>query len=180
MKTGRPALTVKKQASIQELKKHYQASTCAVERRRTQVIWWLSEGRSRSEVRKLSAYSNASIVEIVKRYNESGLEGLADQRHENPGAPALLSDAEILRLAQVVRKDYAKGVVWNGNKVTAWLKDELGKAVYPQRAYEYLSAIAMSQQVPRPRHRKADEVAQETFKKNSLKSSKKHSIFTLK
>jgi transposase len=82
----------------------------------------------------------------------------------------LLSDAEMLRLAQVVRKDYARDVIWNGTRVSEWIKEELGKEVYPQRAYEYLSAIAMSQQVPRPRHRKADEIAQEVFKKNSSRS----------
>ncbi len=68
----------------------------------------------------LSAYSSFSVREIIKRYNEQGLAGLKDRRHENPGAPSLLSDEELLLLAQVVRKDYASGKVWDGRKVVAW------------------------------------------------------------
>jgi transposase len=130
----------------------------------------LQRGKSRAEVREETAYSEVSMVEVVKRYNAEGLAGLKDKRHDNPGAPTLLSDQQLLHLAQVVRKDYAKGVLWNGQKVLTWLKEEYGLDVYPQRAFEYLSQISMSQQVPRPRHRKADEVAQDTFKKNPARS----------
>jgi transposase len=163
---GRPKIVLKVQHSEQELKQVYQRSRCAVERRRVQVIRLIKRGKERQEVKEITAYSDLSIRETVQRYNKAGLAGLKDQRHENPGAPPLLSDEEILRLAQVIRKDDAKGVVWNGNKVTAWLKEELGKEFHPQRAYEYLASIGFSQQVPRPRHRKADEGEQETFKKN--------------
>jgi len=164
------AIGIKLHDNEQALKQAYQRSTCAVERRRIQVIRMLRRGKSRAEVREATAYSGVSMVEIVKRYNATGLSGLKDKRHENPGAPPLLSDAQLLHLAQVVRKDYAKGVLWNGRKVLAWLKEEYDLEVYPQRAFEYLKQISMSQQVPRPRHRKADEVAQDTFKKNAARS----------
>ena len=166
-KVGRRSIEVKKQHSVKALKAHFRKSTCAVERRKTQVIWWLVEGKSRQEVMALSAYSNVSLVDIIKRYNTEGLEGLKDRRHTNPGAPPLLSDEELLLLAQTVRKDYDKGIVWNGAKVVNWLKDKLAKDVYEQRAYEYLAAISMSQQVPRPSHMKADPIAQHNFKKKA-------------
>lgn len=171
-KGGRPALKLKVQHTVLELKEHFKRCTCAVERRRTQVIWWLTEERSRDEVMELSAYANVSIVAIIKRYNEQGLEGLKDQRHSNPGAPTLLSDEEMLQLAQVIRKDYRQGIVWNGAKVVRWLKEELGKEVHVSRAYEYLSAIGFSPQAPRPAHAKADPVEQERFKKNLSPSSR--------
>jgi transposase len=164
------AIDIKLHDNEQALKQAYQRSRCAVERRRLQVIRMLRRGKSRREVREATAYSGVSMVGIVKRYNEAGIEGLKDKRHENPGAPPLLSDGQLLHLAQVVRKDYAKGVLWNGQKVIAWLKEEYDLEVYPQRAFEYLKQISMSQQVPRPRHRKADEVAQDTFKKNAARS----------
>jgi len=166
-KVGRRSIEVKKQHSVKELKSHFRKSTCTVERRKSQVIWWLLEGKSRQEVRALSAYSNVSLVEIIKRYNAQGLEGLKDQRHNNPGAPPLLSDEELLLLAQTVRKDFDKGIVWNGAKVVKWLKDKLNKEVYEQRAFEYLAAISMSQQIPRPSHMKADPSEQHNFKKKA-------------
>ena len=161
------AIAIKEHDKEQGLKQAYQRSKCAVERRRIQVIRMLRRGKSRAEVREATAYSGVSMVEVVKRYNAEGLAGLKDKRQENPGAPALLSDAQLLHLAQVVRKDYGKGVLWNGQKVLTWLKEEYSLTVYPQRAFEYLKQIGMSQQVPRPRHRKADEVAQDSFKKNA-------------
>jgi transposase len=167
MKTGRPALQLVRHHSPEELRHHFQQCTCAVERRRTQAIWWLTEGKSRQEVAELSAYSKATLVQLINRYNAEGLPGLKDKRHENPGAPALLSDAQLLHLAQCVRKDYAEAKLWNGQQVVRWLKEHYQCEVYPQRAYEYLRQIGMSLQQPRPRHVKADELAQETFKKNS-------------
>ena len=164
---GRRSIEVKKQHSVKALKAHFRKSTCAVERRKTQVIWWLVEGKSRQEVMALSAYSHVSLVDIIKRYNAEGLEGLKDRRHDNPGAPTLLSDEELLLLAQTVRKDYDKGKVWNGAKVVSWLRDKFGKEVYEQRAYEYLASISMSQQIPRPRHLNANALEQDSFKKKT-------------
>lgn len=170
---GGPAINLKVQQSADELKAHYRACTCAVERRRTQVIWWLTEGKSRQEVMQLTAYANVSLIKIIKRYNALGLAGLKDRRHENPGAPTLLSDSEMLLLAQNIRKDYALGKVWNGRKVLSWVKEELGKEIHEQRAYEALTAVNFSLQAPRARHAKADPLAQEGFKKRPfLKSSK--------
>lgn len=71
----------------------------------------------------------------------------------------------MLLLAQTIRKDYALGKLWNGRKVVAWVKEELGKEIHEQRAYEALAAINFSLQAPRPRHAKADPIAQEDFKK---------------
>lgn len=165
-KGGRPRLELKVQNSVEDLKRHYRTCTCAVEQRRTQAVWWLAEGRSRTEVLNLSGYSPSSLVSLIKRYNAQGLAGLRDARHENKGAPSLLSDEEMLRLAQVIRTDYKVGRVWDGAKVVTWLREELGKEVYPSRAYEYLAAVGFSRQSPRPSHVKADAAQQEHFKKS--------------
>lgn len=120
---------------------------------------------------QLTTYANVSLIAIIKRYNAEGLAGLSDQRHQNPGAPTLLSDSEILLLAQNIRKDYALGKLWNGRKVVSWVKEELGKEIHEQRAYEALAAINFSLQAPRPRHAKADLIAQESFKKRRFPKS---------
>ncbi len=91
-KSGRPAKELKAQHSVEELKEHFRGCTCAVERRRLQVVWWLREGRNREEVMALSAYSSFSVREIIKRYNEQGVAGLKDRtgkaRPVGPSSPS--------------------------------------------------------------------------------------------
>ena len=166
-RTGRPKIELKLENSIEELKAVYQKSICAVERRQAQAIWLLAEGKTRKEVGTITAYSGVSLVKIITNYNEQGLDGLKDKRHTNEGRNALLSDEEILQLAQEIRKDYQKNSYWSGNDVIQWIKETLGKDVYKQRAYEYLNAVGMSLQTPRPHHVKADPIAQDVFKKNA-------------
>nr|WP_255639495.1 winged helix-turn-helix domain-containing protein [Deinococcus betulae] len=145
----------------------YQASMCAVERRRLQVMALLAEGRSRAEVLTITRYSVPRLVDLIHRYHAQGLEGLRDRRHRNSGAPTLLTDAELLLLAQTIRADYTEGLVWNGPKVQQWIKTTLGKELYVSRAYEFLDAIGFSQQTARPRHVEADDAAQDKFKKHA-------------
>ena len=95
------------------------------------------------------------------------MDSLKDQRHGNRGAPTLLSDAELLLLAQTIRADSAEGGVWNGHRVQAWLRTTLQKDLYLGRCYEFLDAVGYSRQVPRPRHVEADQARQEDFKKKS-------------
>ena len=95
------------------------------------------------------------------------MDGLKDQRHGNRDAPTLLSDADLLLLAQTIRADVAEGGVWNGRRVQEWVKTTLQKDLYLGRCYEFLDVVGYSQQVPRPRHVEADQECQEDFKKKS-------------
>lgn len=164
---GRPSIEVAEQDSVEDLKKAYLSCKSAVESRRIQAIWLLRQGKHRAEVREITGFHNGPLVEIIKRYNAGGLAGLVDRRLGHSGRKALLSDEEMLHLAQCIRKDYRQGIYWNGPKVVTWINEELGKHVHQQRAYEYLKAIGMSLQRPRPRHAKADPEAQQRFEKNA-------------
>jgi transposase len=164
---GRPSIEVTERDSVEALKKAYVSCTSAVESRRIQAIWLLRQGKHRAEVREITGFHNGPLVEIIKRYNAAGLAGLVDRRLGRSGRKPLLSDGEMLQMAQCIRKDYAVGIYWNGQKVVRWIREELGYEVHEQRAYEYLKAIGMSLQRPRPRHCKADLAAQERFKKNT-------------
>ena len=87
---------------------------------------------------------------------------MEDRRHQNNGAPTLLSDAQLLWLARAVRAD---GEPWSGRRVQQEIAREFGKDVQLSRCYEFLAAVGYSQQQPRPRQVEADPVAQEEFKK---------------
>ena len=134
-----------------------------------QVIWLLAEGRSRQAVAELTAYSRVSLYQTVKRYNQEGLRGLRDRRHENQGLAPLLDIAERERLLKAM-KDAENGV-WTALKIQNWLEQELGKSLYLQRVYELLDQLGFSLQSPRPAHAKADPAAQEDFKKTSYQSA---------
>lgn len=145
-----------------------------MERRRTQAIWLLAEGKKRKEVEELVGYSKLRLRQIIERYETEGLAGLRDLRHENQGAPPLLRPEEVAELGRVVREDYQRNVLWNGKKVVEWVKDQLGKEIYPQRAFEYLAQIGFSKQSPRRRHKKADKARQEEFKKNAAREGESY------
>ena len=90
---------------------------------------------------------------------------MRDLRHTNLGAPQLLSDAQMLLLAQAIRFDFDRGVLWNGAKVQAWLLDTFDLEVHAGRAYEFLAQVGFSRLSPRPRHVDADDEVQDEFKK---------------
>jgi len=165
---GRPPTPVQPHHTVAQLQAHYKTSTCPIERRRAQAIWLLLEGHPLSLVRNLTQYSDQTLRLLVQSYNEHGLSALKDHRHDNPGPPTLLTDPELLLLAQTIRHDYAKGLFWDGPRVVRFVKEELGKDIYPQRAYELLKAIAFSRQTPRPNHALNDPVKMEEFKKELL------------
>ncbi|NJK44813.1 MAG: hypothetical protein HC933_11475 [Pleurocapsa sp. SU_196_0] len=162
---GRPAIQLNLKHTIAELKRHLQRARTPVEQRRTHVIWLLATGKPRAEVEAITGYSLPSVLDAIHRYNVNGLEGLRDERAENQGAPPLLTDAELLLLAQTIRHDFKQGKVWRGADVVQWAQTTLGKPLRSQRAYELLSAIGFSLQVPRPRHSKSSDAAQADFKK---------------
>jgi transposase len=170
-RTGRPKLELEVQHEVNELKAAYRASTDAVERRRLQAVWLLAEGRSREEVKAVTAYAHSSLVMIIQRYNEAGLAGLKDKRHTNPGLAPLLNEAEQQALYEALQAPPEAGGVWSGKKVAAWVSEHTGKTFHVQRSYEYLERLGFSLQQPRPQHRRADQGAQEDFKKTFLPSA---------
>ncbi len=169
-RTGRPKLELKVQHEVKELKAAYRSSTDAVERRRIQTVWLLAEGKSRDEVRAVTAYAHSALVGIIHRYNEAGLGGLKDRRHHNPGLAPLLNEAEQKALYAALQQPPTAGGVWSGKKVAAWMAQQLDKPVHVQRGCEYLERLGFSLQRPRPWHRQADGAAQEDFKKTFLLS----------
>jgi len=158
-------LQLKIQDSAEVLWQAFKRSTCAVERRRIQLIALLTEGKSKVEALAVTRYGDPAYCKAIQRYNEQGLAGLRDRRHSNLGAPTLLSDAQLLLMAQAIRFDFARGVMWDGAKVEAWLKTSLDLEIHPGRAYEFLAQIGFSRQSPRPRHVDANREAQDAFKK---------------
>jgi transposase len=165
-KMGRPRLELEVQHEVGELKAAYRACKDAVERRRIQAVWLLASGKSREDVKAVTAYSHGSLVKVIKRYNEGGLAGLQDQRHHNSGQRTLLSEEEQQALYTALCHPPEEGAgAWSGKQVMIWVKQHLGKDIGRSGSYVYLERLGFSLQRPRPRHAKADEEAQAHFKK---------------
>ena len=158
--------------SVMELEQQYRQAREPVQRSHfLQILWLLAQGHNAQQVAQITGYTPVWIRQLAKRYNQEGPQALGDRRRHNPGGQFFLSPAQQERLKQAILSGPpAGGGVWNSRAVAAWISQETGRAVYPQRGWDYLRRLGFTPQVPRPRHAKADPEAQETFKKNSRPS----------
>jgi transposase len=151
--------------AIDELEHRYRQATDPVARSHWQILWLLCQGRPPVEVAAITGFSTIWIYTIVRRYNADGPEQVGDRRHHNRGQAPLLSPELRAALEQALDGPAPDGGLWNGPKVACWMSDKLGRAVHAPRGWELLQQLGYRSYVPRPRHAKADAVAQETFKK---------------
>src|SRR5215208_6998822 len=156
-------------ASTQELEHLYRKAKDPVERSHLQIVWLLSEGRTTGEVCEVTGDSPGGVRKIARRYNERGVEGLGDRRHQNPGARerALLDEEGQAELREALLEGSPPGGgMWSGPKVARWIEERNGlEKVHAQRGWEYLRKVGMSPQVPRPSNSRAETSEREAFKK---------------
>jgi transposase len=159
-------------ATKEELEQRYRKARDPVERSHYQIVWLLSEGRRTEEVSEVTGYSPGWVRKIARRYNERGVEGLGDRRHQNPGAKerALLDESgeeELVEAPQGPPPACVGGGMWSGPKVARWIAKRNGlEKVYVQRGFEYLRKVRYSPQVPRPSNNEgASSSEREAFKK---------------
>jgi transposase len=116
--------------------------------------------------------------QIIKRYNELGEKGVKNLknklRRKRGGKKPLLTEKQLEKLAKALKSRPADGGIWTGTKVGRWIERENGlEKVWNQRGWDYLKKLGYSCQRPRPKHRKANAIEQEKFKKNLLLKVKK-------
>ncbi len=150
-----------------DLERRYRQATHPVECSHFQIIWLLSQGWLTREVMAATGYSANWVREVARRYNEAGAAGLGDGRQSNPGQAALLTPAQQEALREVLTTPPVDGGQWSGPRVAAWMSEQLGRPVAPQRGWEYLRRLDYTLQVPRPAHVKADPAVQAAFKQTS-------------
>jgi transposase len=151
--------------SIEELERRYKAATDGIERSHLQIIWLLSQGQSARAVASVTGYSPTWVSTIVWRYNDHGVDGLGDRRHDNQGAARLLDEAQQERLRAALAKPPPDQGLWTGRKVAQWMAGHLGRLISPQRGVEYMRRLDFTPQMPRPCHVGADWLEQQAFKK---------------
>ncbi len=133
---------------------------------RLEAIVLARQGRTAVEIAETLGASRRPVQEWVRRYNLSGVESL--QHRPGQGRPEKLSSEE--RDLFVARLESGPQIgdqvcTLRGRDLQRILKDEFGKLYHLNGVYALLNQLGYSCLMPRPKHRKADLVAQETFKK---------------
>jgi transposase len=160
-------ISLQSHLSTDELERRYRGTKEPVERSHWHMLWLLAQGQTATQVAANTGYSAYWIGQIARRYNEQGVEGMADRRRTAPHqSPTLLSAELLAELRTVLSQPAPDGERWSGRTVAEWMAAQLGRAVRYQRGWEYLQRLKARQLVPRPRHIQADPDAQAAFKKN--------------
>src|SRR5215813_10283410 len=149
-----------------ELEKRYRQAHSGVERSHWQILWLLSSGKRVPEVAEVTGYCQDWIRKLVRRYNAVGEAAVSDKRRGHAGRPRLLSAAQESELKAELAAASASNAAWNSVQTAAWMSQALGRKVSANRGQEVLQRLGYTNKTPRTRHAKADEQAQDLFKKN--------------
>jgi transposase len=159
-------LAVKPHLNLEEVENNYRKAKDPVARSHWQIVWLLAQGKTTKQIVEYTGYGLSWICIIAHRYNEGGPLALGDRRHGNPVATAILTIELQQQLREELQSPPADQGLWTGRKVAAWIKEQTGCQVHPQRGWEYLRRLGGTLRVPRPRHAKADRASQDACKKS--------------
>ena len=110
-----------------------------------------------------------TLRDWVHRYNAEGIAGLANRR--SPGPPRLLSAEQKAELEARVEAgpdpERDRVVRWRCIDLKRWIEAEFGVVMHERTVGKQLNKLGYRRLSVRPRHPKADEAAQEAFKKAS-------------
>jgi transposase len=169
------ALAISERLSVAELRDAARGEPRGKVRTRLLAMARLREGGERGATAKQFGMSRNVLRIWVGRYNTAGIAGLVD-RHGG-GAPARLSAAqrEALKERVLAGADLERDaiVAYRILDIRAFAKREFGVDYSHGGMHRVLHAIGCAWLVPRPRHPKGDAEAQDAFKKNSRKWSRR-------
>jgi len=137
--------------------------------RRMLALALVLEGASRAEAARAAGMDRQTLRDWVHRYNEEGLAGLRD-RHR-PGPRPRLTPEQEAELEGVVERgpdpDRDGVVRWRRVDLQALIEARFAVRLHERSVGKVLRRLGFTRLSVRPRHPKADEAAQEAFKKAS-------------
>ena len=151
---------------LDDIEKCYRTCKDGRVKSRWHAIWLRMRGKTTTEVSEIISCQPDWVRRLVRRWNSGGPESLKDGRESN-GRDPLLSPSQQADLLQALMQPAPDGGLWNGPKVAQWISQRVGHSVPAKRGWIYMRDLGFTSQTPRPRHREADRMKQEEFKKNS-------------
>src|SRR4051812_2866527 len=162
------AITRKEPGAV-ELRREAARCRDARAARRMLALALVLEGASREEAARAAGMDRQTLRDWVHRYNAEGLPGLHD-RHRSGRKPRLTPEQEA-ELATAVERGPAPdrdGVVrWRRVDLRALIEARFAVRLHERSVGKVLRRLGFTRLSVRPRHPKADEAAQEAFKKAS-------------
>ena len=162
------ALKIRRDRTPMMLRKQAKAASDSRVARRILAIANALEGMSREEAARSAGMDRQTLRDWVLRYNEHGVEGLADQPRE--GRPSKLDVEEKVELVEIV----LAGPDPEKTGISAFTRDDLvaicaerfGKHLHATSMGRILRELGLSRQKSRPSHPQKDLAAQAAFKKS--------------
>src|SRR3954447_9391008 len=137
--------------------------------RRMLALALVLEGGSREAAARAAGMDRQTLRDWVHRYNEEGLAGLRDRRR--PGPRPRLTPEQAAELEDVVERgpdpDRDGVVRWRRVDLRALIEARFGVRFHERSVGKLLRGLVFARLSVRPKHPKADEAAQEAFKKAS-------------
>ena len=137
--------------------------------RRMLALALVLEGSSRAEAARHAGMDRQTLRDWVHRYNAEGLPGLRD-RPRSGRKPRLTpeQEAELVAVVDQGPEPERDGVVrWRRIDLKALIEARFAVRLHERSVGKVLRRLGSSRISVRPRHPKADEAAQEAFKKAS-------------
>lgn len=163
-------ISIRADLVVKELEQRYRQAADPVARSQWQIVWLLAQGQPSEQVVELTGYSLTWVYHVARRYNATGEQGIGDGRHGNPGGPRLLSAQQLAELDRELEGAAPDGGLWTAAKVAGWIAARIGRPVGIQTGWRYLRRLDWRRYAPRPQHAKADNQAQDAFKKGGSAS----------
>ena len=143
--------------------------------RRMLALALVLEGSSRGAAARAAGMDRQTLRDWVHRYNAQGLAGLRDRRR--PGPRPRLTPEQAAELGAVVERgpdpDRDGVVRWRRVDLRALIEARFGVRLHERSVGKVLHRLGFARLSVRPRHPKADEAAQEAFKKASPRWSRR-------
>ena len=137
--------------------------------RRLLALALVLEGSSREEAARAAGMDRQTLRDWVHRYDGEGLPGLHDRRRPGPRPrPTPGQEAELEAVVERGPDPDRDGVVrWRRIDLQALIEARFAVRLHERTVGKVLRRLGFTRLSVRPRHPKADEAAQEAFKKAS-------------
>lgn len=133
---------------------------------RLKAVYHVSEGKTVREVGNILLISFRRVSEYVKRFNDSGVDGLQDL--PGRGNVSRLSKESKEKLKEILLKDAPKvygfnSSTWTGAMVKAVIENEFNVTYKTAQIYNILRELGLSFQKGKGYYPEADEEKRKTF-----------------